>query len=100
MVSLARSLHHLTRPSHSRRGSAEGTSMRRDFFFGAGALLLAVAIVGLLVASNFPGSAEVVRGIFFVTITVFPAVVGVVFFLIGAAEWYVDRRASRLEHHN
>jgi len=74
--------------------------MRRDFFLGAGALFLAIAIVGLLVYSNFPGSAEVVRGVFFVTLTVFPAVVGAAFFLFAAADWYVTRRALRHEHHH
>lgn len=69
--------------------------MRSDYFFGAGALLLAVAIVALLIDSNFPGTAETARGIFLVTLMLAPAVVGMTLMAFGAVQWYLERPTAK-----
>lgn len=74
---------------------AEGFPVRSDYFLGFGAILLSIAIFGLLLGSNFPGSAETVRGIFFVTLTLAPAVVGMILMALGGAQWYLEQSAPQ-----
>lgn len=69
--------------------------MRSDYFLGFGAILLSIAIFGLILGSNFPGSAETVRGIFFVTLTLAPAVIGMLLMGLGAAQWYLERTTAQ-----